>query len=79
MVVLMERHRPVRVWWSPWRRFCACGIRWYPCPDAVRMDRPPVAQSLGHWAGPTLRLPDFRANGPLMTPGQRWRTRRRRR
>jgi hypothetical protein len=27
-------HRPVRGWPRPWRRECACGLRW-PCPDEL--------------------------------------------
>lgn len=76
------RHGSVRVWWKPWRRRCRCGCRWYPCPDAVPYRTPPVARSLGlphnewpGWNGPTTRLGNVRS-GPLMTPGQRWRTRR---
>ena len=78
------RHRAVRVWWRPWHRRCACGCRWYPCPDAVPYRNPPVARSLGltgddararndrpSWDGPTVRLPNA---GPLMTRGARWRS-----
>lgn len=78
------RHKSVRVWWKPWRRRCACGCRWYPCPDAVPYPVPPVVQSLRlhqglnegpGWNGPTQRLRNV-GPAPLMTPGQRWRTRR---
>lgn len=80
------RHRPVRLWWKPWARRCACGCRWYPCPDG----RPPaqaptgdqVAQALGttrqpSWTGPTVQVTTVQVPnaGPrsLLTPGQRWR------
>lgn len=77
------RHKAVRVWWRPWRRRCACGCGWYPCPDAIPYQSPPVARSLGptrndgpSWDGPTLYL---RNAGPLLTRSAQWRTRRNRR
>lgn len=29
------RHRPVRVWWAPWRRRCGCGEARWPCLDEL--------------------------------------------
>lgn len=73
------RHGPVRRWWTPWRRRCRCGCRWYPCPDAAaRLNPPPaVVDSLRlnqrpPWDGPTLALPAERL---WLTPGQAHRVR----
>lgn len=76
-----RRHRPVRKWWSPWQLRCACGVEWWPCPDALPDDRPPPAVSLRlydnrpGWDAPTAALPNVRET-PLLTPGQAWRSRR---
>lgn len=76
------RHKAMRVWWRPWSRRCTCGCQWFPCPDSVTVDPPPVAQSLRlgtndpHWNNPTVQM---RNVGPLMTKGQEWRTRQSRR
>lgn len=86
----MRRHRGVRVWFKPWKTRCACGCAWFPCPDAVTVERPPVARSLHiedpRWNGPTAYLPPVRpAPAParrnqqsLMTKGQQWRSQQRR-
>ncbi|ROP29303.1 hypothetical protein EDD30_2091 [Couchioplanes caeruleus] len=76
----MRRHRPVRMWFKPWKKRCACGCGWFPCPDAVTVDHPPVAQSLGRadptWNMPTAYYAAARGNQrPLMTRGQQWRSR----
>jgi hypothetical protein len=34
------RHGPTRAWLTPWRKRCRCGCAWYPCPDAVTVERP---------------------------------------
>jgi hypothetical protein len=72
------RHNAKRRWWRPWCRGCTCGCNWFPCPDSVTTNAPPVAASLRlwtnnpHWNDPAARLPNV---GPLMTRGQQWRTR----
>jgi hypothetical protein len=35
------RHRPVRVWFKPWKKRCACGCAWYPCPDSTKVNAEP--------------------------------------
>src|SRR5215213_5976473 len=52
------RHRPVRLWWLPWRKRCHCGCSWFPCPDAVTVQPPPIVDSRGRrqdsdWNWPT--------------------------
>ncbi len=78
----MRRHRPVRVWFMPWKTKCACGCGWFPCPDAVTMAAPPITQSLHpgdpRWNGPTAyHSPGRGTPRPLMTRGQQWRSRER--
>jgi hypothetical protein len=66
------RHRPIRYLLRPWRRRCACGCAWYPCPDVGAVGQPPpVVESLRlnerpAWDGPTAaHSRTFR-----LTPGQ---------
>ena len=64
------RHRAVRMWFKPWRKRCACGCDWFPCPDSITMDRPgPV------WNAQTAAYPVMQPDRPLMTRGQQWRSR----
>ncbi|MFI5492076.1 hypothetical protein [Actinoplanes sp. NPDC051859] len=65
------RHRPVRLWCKSWKKRCACGCRWYPCPDSITAARPPVS-----WNERTVAVPQvrFRNDRPLMTRGQEWRS-----
>jgi hypothetical protein len=42
----MRRHRPVRIWFMPWKKRCVCGCGWFPCPDAATVEPPPVVESL---------------------------------
>lgn len=42
----MVRHEPVRTWYQPWKKRCACGCSWYPCPDAATIPPPAVTRSL---------------------------------
>jgi hypothetical protein len=72
------RHKAVPVWWKPWRSRCACGCAWFPCPDSITMDRPgpQTRHNQPSWAAPTAAYPVSGNERPLMTLGQRWRTRR---
>jgi hypothetical protein len=80
-----RRHRPVRMWLKPWKRRCSCGWGWFPCPDTVTNACPAVIDSLGlphvdpPWNGPMARyaLAPRSDQPPLMTRGQRWRSRHR--
>lgn len=74
------RHRPVRPWWRLWKRRCACGCTWYPCPDTITLDRPGVdpavlRRNFPQWYAPTVRMPAPRNERPFLTPGQEWRSR----
>lgn len=74
------RHRPVRLWIMPWKKRCACGCAWYPCPDAVRMDTegPRLPHDYPYWNAPTATHSSEAHYGrTLMTPGHQWRARRR--
>jgi hypothetical protein len=67
-------HGPRRPWWAPWRLVCRCGLEAYPCPaermlERQRQMRPPPRPI---WDRPTSMTPNI---GPLLTPGQLWRTR----
>jgi hypothetical protein len=80
----MRGHHPVRIWFMPWRKRCVCGCGWFPCPDAVTAEPPPVVESL------RLRRPGPRRNRatahdgprrgnerPAATEGPPWHRRRR--
>ncbi len=71
------RHRAIRIWWKPWRRRCACGCGWFPCPDSITIARPARddRRNVPAWNAPTARYPATRNERPFMTPGQQWRTR----
>jgi hypothetical protein len=49
------QHRRIRMCFRPWRTHSSCGCGWYPCPDVIRMDAPPVTQSLRLSNGPTAQ------------------------
>ena len=73
----MRRHKPLRVWFAPWKTRCACGCGWFPCPDSITMDRPGPVWNARTAALPivTPARPAFRDESPLMTPAQEWRSR----
>jgi hypothetical protein len=71
----MVRHRPVRVWFMPWKRRCRCGWAWFPCPDSTRVNGEPVGWNEKTAVFSTVQ-PSRRNERPLLTPGQEWRSRR---
>lgn len=67
-------HRPLRLWWAPWRSRCSCGLDDWPCRHARPASQPtepasetPIRVAVPEWNGPTVVLT------PLLTPAQRWR------
>lgn len=54
---MRRQHKPVRSWWAPWRRRCACGVRWWPCPDGVTPAGMPVPETLAAYQFPEQPAP----------------------
>jgi len=77
-VVMTQPHCLRRPWWAPWRRWCSCGIRRWPCPKVVSHPSgpqpPPPAKpgppGSGQPVGATSNAGRWRKAGH--TGNQRW-------
>lgn len=73
---LYPRHGRRRRWFAPWRVICRCGLEAYPCTVVKMLGRSQRQANAGPaWNEPTRRTPMIRPDRPLLTPGQKARSR----
>lgn len=77
------QHGPRRLWRRPWRVICQCGLGAWPCPAQRMLARQAEFMARPAWDGRTTQLAlarsvPFTRSTPLLTRGQRARSRGRR-